>query len=274
MKTPSMLLRIEVQKAVKRRAFWVTIGVFAAFIVLDAVIAVRVATERTNMPFALPQSWSKILEMPAHLGPFILGMLLILLVAPEFSWRTGRQNVIDGLSKERFYGGKLLLSGVLVPLFLVLPLVIGGAVTVVGPSESGSPFVRPTDFSYMIGYGVLLLMVGSAALMLACQVRSTGPAMGVLLGYALIENFIGELLVNSSGVLDRVAEYFPFAVFRALAAPLVYYPKMLASTNASHTEWGQEPLEFLDLEVLIIAALVYAAIFLATGFLSLRKRDM
>ncbi len=274
MKTPSMLLRIEVQKAVKRRAFWVTIGVFAAIIVIDVGSAVQVATVRTNIPFALPQSWSDILEMPANLGPFFLGMLLILLVAPEFSWRTGRQNVIDGLSKERFYAGKLLLSAVLVVLFLVLPIVIGGAGSVVSPSESGSTLVRPTDFSYMIGYGLVLLMLGSAALMLACLVRSTGPAMGVLLVYVLIEIFIGEMLENASQLLERIAEYFPFAVFVALADSLVHYPNVLASKNAMRTKQGQEPLEFLDLEILIFAALVYATIFLATGFLSIRKRDI
>ena len=265
MNTPSVLFRIEARKAVKRRAFWVTIGVFAAIIGIDVGKAV---------PVALPQSWPDILEMPANLGPFFLGMLLILLVAPEFSWRTGRQNVIDGLSKERFYAGKLLLSAVLVALFLALPIVIGGAGTVVSPSESGSTLVRPTDFSYMIGYALVLLMLGSAALMLACLVRSTGPAMGVLLVYVLIELFIGDMLENASQLLERIAEYFPFAVYVALADSLVHYPDMLANRNAWRSEQGQEPLEFLDLEVLIIAALVYAIIFLATGLLSMRSRDM
>ena len=33
---------------------------------------------------------------------------MILLFAPEFSWRTARQNVIDGLSKKRFYFNYLI----------------------------------------------------------------------------------------------------------------------------------------------------------------------
>ncbi len=274
MNIPSVLFRIEALKAVRRRAFWVTLGVFAAIIAGDVVSAVQVANVRANIAFALPQSWPNILKMPAYLGPFFLGMLLILLVAPEFSWRTGRQNVIDGLSKERFYAGKVLVSAGLVALFLVLPVVIGGAGTVVSPSESGSPLVRPTDFNYMIAYGLVLLMWGSAALMLAYLVRSTGPAMGVLLVYVLIESFIGEMLERASPVLDRVADHFPLAVHGALGDPLVHYPDLLASENAMRAERGREPLEFLDVENLIIAALVYAAIFLATGFLSMRKRDM
>ena len=270
----SVLFRIEALKTVRRRAFWVALGVFAAFIIFDAVSNVRIATLRPHQPFALPESWQDILEMPANLGPFFLGMLLILLVAPEFSWRTGRQNVIDGLSKERFYAGKLLLSIVLVALFLVLPVVIGGTGTAVSPSESGSPVVRLTDFSYMMGYGLLLLMCGSAALMLACLVRSAGPAMGVLLAYVLIELFMGGILERVSREAERVGEYLPFGIFRALAAPFVHYPDMLARWNAGRAEQGFEPLEFLDIEILISMALVYAALFLTIGFLSMRRRDL
>ncbi len=274
MKTQGVLLRIEAIKATRRRAFWVALGVFFALFLFDVLRSVQVATVRPTVPFALPESWPRILGMPSFLGPVFLGILLILLVAPEFSWRTGRQNVIDGLSKERFYAGKLLVAGLLVALFLVLPIVIGGIGATLSPSEGGPTIVRKLDFSLMAGYGLALLMWGSAAIMLACLVRSSGPAMGVLLLYVLIEGFSGDVLARVSGILEKVVDFLPFAICQALVDPLAHYPDMLADENAQRAARGQDPIEFLDMEILVTAALAYSLVFLASGFLSVRRRDM
>ena len=274
MNMPGALFRIEAIKATRRRAFWVAFGVFFALFLFDVVNAVQIATERPNVPYALPESWPRILAMPSFFGPFLLGILLILLVAPEFSWRTGRQNVIDGLSKERFYAGKLLVAGVLVALLVVLPIVIGGIGATISPSEGGPAIVRKLDASLMAGYALALLMWGSAALMLASLVRSAGPAMGALVLYVLIEGFVGEVVGRVSRTLETVIEFFPLAISQALVEPLAHYPDMLAAENAQRAARGQDALEFLAIEVLIIAALVFAAGFLAAGFFSVKRRDL
>ncbi|MBK9980304.1 MAG: hypothetical protein IPP20_20760 [Gemmatimonadetes bacterium] len=64
---------------------------------------------------------------PGVLAAFFASIVLILLVSSEFTWRTSRQNVIDGLSKEEFFGAKLfLLPGVGLFFFIVMVLVAGG----------------------------------------------------------------------------------------------------------------------------------------------------
>lgn len=274
MRIPGVLFRIEAIKTTRRRAFWVAFAVFFGLFLFDVVNAVQIATVRPNVPYALPESWPRILGMPSVLGPFFLGILLILLVAPEFSWRTGRQNVIDGLSRERFYAGKLLVTGLLVALFFLLPIMIGGIGATISPSEGGSTLVRQQDASLMAGYGLALLVWGSAALMLACLVRSAGPAMGALLLYALIEGFVAEVLERVSRTADKVIDYFPMAISQALVDPLAYYPDMLALENEQRAARGLDPLDFPDVEILIGAALVYAAVLLTAGFLSVQKRDM
>lgn len=274
MRIPGVLFRIEAIKTTRRRAFWVAFAVFFGLFLFDVVNAVQIATVRPNVPYALPESWPRILGMPSFLGPFFLGILLILLVAPEFSWRTGRQNVIDGLSRERFYAGKLLAAGVLVALFFLLPIMIGGIGATISPSEGGSTLVRQQDASLMAGYGLALLVWGSAALMLACLARSAGPAMGALLLYVLIEGFVAEVLERVSRTADKVIDYFPMAISQALVEPLAHYPDMLALENEQRAARGLDPLDFPDVEILIGAALVYAAVLLTAGFLSVQKRDM
>ena len=269
-----MLVRIEALKTTKRLAFWVTTGIFAAFNVIFAITSVRTAIRRPNVSFALPDSWPEIIRTPANIGPFFLGVAMILLFAPEFSWRTARQNVIDGLSKKRFYTGKIIVLAALVALFLVIPIVIGYVGTLFSPSEGGSPIVGPADTNYMIAYGLGLVLWGSAAFMLAALVRSSGPAMGILFVYLLVEQILSQLMSQVSEALDSVSDFLPAEVQTTLAEPLMHYPEMLARENARRAEQGRALVEFHDFELLAGVALAFSAAFLITAFLSMRKRDL
>lgn len=267
------LFRNEVLKARKRLAFWVTMGLFVLFNGGETVESVRREMADPERAFSLPENWSGVLGMPANMGPFFLALLTILLVAPEFQWRTARQNVIDGLSKERFYVGKAMALALLVVLFFLLPPVIGGAGALLSPGENGPDLFLPGDFSYLTGYALSLLLLGSGALMLAVLVRSAGPAVGVLFAYMLVEQFMGFFLMRYESLRD-VPSHFPLTVRETLGNSLFHYPDRLAETNAVRAENGAPPIEFLDHGVIVWAALLYSAVFLVVAFVSMRKRDL
>ena len=269
-----MLARIEALKTTRRLAFWVTTGIFAAFNAVFAISMVRTAIRRPNVTFALPDSWPEIIQTPANIGPFFLGVAMILLFAPEFSWRTARQNVIDGLSKKRFYTGKIIVLAALVALFLAIPIVIGYVGTLFSPSEGGSPIVGPSDFNYMIAYVLGLLLWGSGAFMLAALLRSSGAAMGIMFVYLLLEQVLSRLMTELSETLGPATDFLPAEVQSSLADPLMHYPQMLAQENARRAEQGRALLEFHDFELLAGVALAFSAAFLITAFLSMRKRDL
>ncbi len=269
-----VLLRIEVLKTVKRRAFWVAIGVFAAFNAMSAIENVRSAHLYDRASYALPGAWPQIVFGLTGPGTFFIAVLMILLVAPEFSWRTGRQNVIDGLSKERLYGGKVMVLAGLVMLFVVTVVSIGVGGTLFSPSEGGPEFIRSTDLSYLAGSVLNLLIFGSAGLMLSALVRSAGPGLGVLFLYLIVEEAISGLTMRGGERLRELAEFLPYNLAQDLGDDLAHYPEVLAGVNADRAERGAAPLEFLDVEVMAIAVLSYSAIFLLTAFLSMRKRDL
>lgn len=273
-----VLLRIELLKAVKRRAFWMALGLFATFNIIGTIVAIRDAQRYPQdpyaPPFALPDSWSDILRETVTVGPFFVAVLTILLFAPEFTWRTGRQNVIDGLSKERLFAGKIMVLAGLVLLFLATPLLIGGGGALFSPSEGGPVLVRPTDLSYMGGYFLVLLLFGSGALMLASLIRASGPALGVLLLYLIVEELLSGLMSRIGEAWQEATAYLPLNVFEDLGNNLVHYPERLAAVNESRAKRGAAPLEFLDVEVLAIAALAYSAIFVLIAFASMRRRDL
>lgn len=271
-----VLFRIEVLKAVKRRAFWVTVGVFAAFSAISTFDNVRSAHryEYEWASYALPGAWSDILTGLSGPGTFFIAVLMILLFAPEFSWRTGRQNVIDGLSRERLYAGKVMVLAGLVVLFLATVVFIGVGGTFFSPSEGGPEFIRSTDLSFLGGSTLNLLLFGSAGLMLSALIRSAGPGLGVLFLYLIVEQAIIELMVRGGETLRGLTEYLPFRLAQDLGDDLAHYPEVLANVNADRAERGLAPIEFLDVDVMAIAVLTYSAIFLLIAFLSMRKRDL
>lgn len=269
-----VLVRIEALKTVKRLGFWVTTGIFFVFNVAFAIGNVRTDIARPGYTYALPGSWPEILQVFANVGPFFLGVTMILLLAPEFSWRTARQNVIDGLSKERFYAGKLMLLLALLVLFAAIPVAVGGTAALLGPSESSSPLVGPADFNYMIAYALGLLVWASGAVMLATLLRASGAAMGIMFVYLLVEQIVAEMLGRSSDMVASLLEFLPAELHGSLADPLMHYPQMLAERNAARAEQGIPPLEFPDFGLAIAVALAYSALFLATAFLTLRRKDL
>ncbi len=269
-----VLLRIEALKTARRPAFQVTLGIFVAIAALAAIPTFSGASSQMPALPPLPDGWSMILAIPADMGPAFLGVSMILLFAPEFSWRTARQQVIDGLSRERVYLGKVIVLLVLVALFLAIPLLIGGLAAIGSPNEDGQALVRHTDFRYMLGYALVLGLGGSAGLMLAALVRSSGPAMGIFFVSMLLEGIVRNSLERWSEALEIVTQHFPFPVLGSLADARMHYPELLARENASRAARGIEPLEFLDFEVLAVTALAYAALFLGIAFLSMRQRDL
>ena len=126
----------------------------------------------------------------------------------------------------------------------------------------------------MGGLALSLLLVGSAGLMLSVLIRSSGPALGILFLYLIVEEAVGGLMSQAGGALRRAAEYLPSNILDELGDDLAHYSEVLAEVNADRAERGLELWEFLDVEVLAVAALAYIAVFLGLAFLSMRKRDL
>ncbi|MXX72174.1 MAG: hypothetical protein F4106_08525 [Gemmatimonadetes bacterium] len=269
MRLLGVLVRVEALKAVKRPAFWVTVGVFVAFSAI-ANFAPGGGSERAGFPDA----WRGIIEPAINLGPVFLAALMILLFAPEFRWRTARQNVIDGLSKEQFQWAKVLLLAALAALFFVTSLVIGTLPFVLDPGGGGGAFVEPMDLNYMLGFVVALLLWGTAALMISALVRAAGAGLGLLFLYFICEQIVTALLSSRWSALERFFAYLPGQLFQTITNSAVYYPEVLARTNAARAERDQELLVYPDLWIPLVAATAYVVLFLGLAYVNMRRRDL
>lgn len=271
MKILIMLLRIEWLKATRRRIFWVATGAFGLFTAIPAVMGIRNAHVDPNAVFALPD----FLGTASGLGSLFTGVLMILLFAPEFSWRTARQNIIDGLSKEQFFAGKVMLLAGLVLLFMAVIVLTGISSTMLIPTDSGSGIFRSSDLSYMGGTALGMLVFGSFGLMLSTHLRSSGSALGTLFLYFIVEEIVAMLMLRTgSETFLGATDFLPVNLIDNLRDDLVHYPEVLAEINSARAELELVPLEFPDVGVLAIVALTYSMVLLGLSLLSMRKRDL
>ncbi len=147
-----VLLRNECLKTLKRLAFWVTYGSFTAIMIVSFLENFRRARRDPERPFSMPDSWPSIVADDNEIALIFGSVILLLLISSEFSWRTARQNVIDGLSKEQFFLSKLLLVPLLGLLFVATQTVVGATFSLfVTDFSAGEPLIRGVHLSALAG---------------------------------------------------------------------------------------------------------------------------
>src|SRR5687768_646525 len=123
------LLTIEWLKARKRFAFWIGVFFFIAVMTIqfgaDYYIHTKNPAQRTGNAV-----WGSAVEGAASLGFLVVIALVVLLTASEKTWRTERQNVIDGLSRTQYFAGKMLLVFLVAFILWLISVMYGGVFTI------------------------------------------------------------------------------------------------------------------------------------------------
>jgi len=268
--------RSEMRKMWKRPATWVTLGLFGLMTVADLIGEYRRARKDPDDPFFLPEAWSQILGEEVVVGFIFASVLVILLVAAEFNWRTARQNVIDGLSKTQWYSAKVLLLPLLSALFLALRVAVGGSFALAGTDLSaGAALFGTAQLSALGGMFVTGLGYTSLALFAAVAIRSSGPAMAVWFAWFA---FGERLLVGGLGSLFEslrpVLKWAPVMTFDRLRDYSQYDPETFrrASEWAARHERPAPELEALG--PALAGSLYWIVALIVVGWLWYRRRDL
>lgn len=175
-------------------------------------------------PFALPDAWQTVAWNSTLL--FILpAILIITLTTNEFTYKTHRQNIIDGWSRQQWISVKLLEVLILTlkctAMVFITTLIFGCLVNKVPAGVSVWQ-----DSRFLFFYFVQALSYLTIAFLLAMLIKRAGLAIGAFLIYMLAENIlvaIGRNLYKLNGV-----DYFPEEVTDRLI-PQPYLRKVLSS---------------------------------------------
>jgi hypothetical protein len=183
--------------------------------------------------YSFPEVWGNIGFWGSIFIMFI-SMLVIILTTNEFTYRTHRQNVIDGWKRLEFFHAKVLmvvlLSVLLTVYYFILGLIFGG-VNSGGLSDAFSG-LKQAGYFFMLSLDYLGL-----GLFLAISIRRSGLAIGLFLLYSMIvENIFRGLINHYSDIpygnllpLQASDELLPFPLMMMTRTLLAQVDKI--STN-------------------------------------------
>jgi len=214
------LLKIEWLKLKNYRTFWILISLyllsiyglnFIVFRIQEKIYEARQSKGMAealigNRPYSFPTAW----QMSAYVSGFLLflpGLLMIIFITNEYSYKTHRQNIIDGWSRNQFISVKIVLA-VLVAFLSTIMVIL---TAIFFGMQLNSPFSFE-KIEYIGYYFIQALNYCFASILIAVVVRRGGLAIGFYFLYAVVLENVLNLLLNrllDTRYFDRIGRFLP-----------------------------------------------------------------
>lgn len=275
------LLAIELQKIWKNRASKVlTISYFVilSFIAMIASIKFNIGNFKIHFAemgiFNFPFIWHFNTYVAASLK-FFLAIVIVSMMANEYSYGTLKQNLIDGMSKKEFILSKfitvVLFAFISTAFVFVMSILLG--LTFSSYNEFGIIF---SDMQYLLAYFVKLVGFFSFCLFIGILIKRSAFAIGFLFVWFLVEKISYGIMkfeiFNRNPVVDDVYAFMPL---ESLSNLIVEPFTRLNAIKNLQTAVGEN--SFKDYSVhfsSIIIVLVWTAIFIYSSYIIIKKRDL
>ena len=212
------LLKIDLKKLTSYRTFWVICGLY--FLTLGTSTAsgmeflkwlartIEGFGQEINISriplYHFPDIWMN-LAFFSGFFKIVLAIMVVISITNEYSYRTLRQNIIDGMSRWEFLFSKiltnLLLSFMSLGMVFIITLVTGLIYT---PNLSGMKIFTDMEFFFMYFLEVFAFL--SYALMIGVLVQRAGLSIVLLLLSHMIEIIIKE---NIDEYVPWMIQFFP-----------------------------------------------------------------
>lgn len=212
------LLKIDLKKLTNYRTFWVICGLY--FLTLGTSTAsgmeflkwlartIEGFGQEINIDriplYHFPDIWMN-LAFFSGLFKIVLAIMVVISITNEYSYRTLRQNIIDGMSRWEFLLSKILtnflLSGMSLAMVFIITLITGLIYT---PNLTGMKIF--TDMEFFFTYFLEVFAFLSYALMIGVLVQRAGLSIVLLLLSHMIEIIIKE---NIDEYVPWMIQFFP-----------------------------------------------------------------
>ncbi|MDA6068477.1 ABC transporter permease [Flavobacterium sp. AC] len=275
------LLSIELQKIWKNKASRVltlTYFILLSFIALIASIKFDIGPIHIDPSemgiFNFPFIWHFTTYFAAVLK-FFLAIVIVSMMANEYSYGTLKQNLIDGLSKKEFILSKfltvVLFSLVSTVFVFIMSLILGLCFS--SYNEFGIIF---SDLDYLLAFFVKLLGFFSFCLFLGILVKRSAFALGFLLVWVFIESIIKGLLVFKIFPNSNTGSYITqFLPLEAMSNLIVEPISRLQLIKTIGTQMGVENTKDYSVHYFsILIVLVWTFLFIYFSYKLLKNRDL
>jgi ABC-type transport system involved in multi-copper enzyme maturation permease subunit len=275
------LLAIELQKIWKNKA---SRALTITYFVLLSTIALVSAMKFNIGFFALKPAEMGIFNFPFiwHFTTYIavwykmfLAIIIVSMMANEYTYGTLKQNLIDGLSKKEFLLSKFLtviLFALISTIFVfIMTLILGFCFS--SYTELNIVF---TDLEYLIAYFIDLVGFFSFCLFAGILVKRSAFALGFLLIWFFIEGALNGILrffiLKDAAMTDKVIAFFPLeSISNLILEPWT----RLSLVKTMGTQMGIENTKDYSVHCFgILIVLAWTIIFMLMSYKLLKKRDL
>ncbi|GAO44950.1 ABC transporter permease [Flavihumibacter petaseus] len=225
-------------------------------------MAAQVTGMLLGEPFSFPEAWHTIAYFSSWFI-FIPSILVIMIITNEFTYRTHRQNIIDGWSRKAFITAKaldvILISLLLTFIYFLVALVIG---------NQNSPADIAGKWSQMQYAGLFALQTTSQlslAFLTGLLVRKAFIAMGLFLFYGVIFEPVLVGLFKYKWFKNDIGRFFPMEISDRILTP----PAFMMRFDEKAFVAAQKAVPFHIALSIGLLLLTWALIFLIY-----RKRDL
>jgi len=273
------LLKIEFRKILTYRVFWILTGLYFLFLGLGIFMAEFILNNWVNdfnkrfpipMPhvtlYFFPDIWQNLTFFASIRYVLIFpALVVIILITNEFTNKTIRQNVVNGLSKQEFLFSKLQF----IFLFsLLVTVILGIVIFFLGLSHSDAQQfgMMSRKLIFLPGFFIQILTYLIFAFFFGFLLKHTGLAIALFTLYSLIiEPVVYYILKIPFFQPNNISPYLPVnSVLRIVEYPSIpILQKFMGITL-------QNSVSFLNCGV----ALIYSAVMIAIVFWLIIKKDL
>ena len=276
------LLSIELQKIwLSRSSRILSIAYFfiLSFIALIASIKFNIGSFQLHIAeqgiFNFPYIWHFNTYISAILK-FFLAIVIVSMMANEYSYGTLKQNLIDGMSKQEFVLSKFLTVVVFAAastLFVfVMSLILGYSFS--SYTEFSIVF---SDLEYLLAYFVKLLGFFSFCLFLGILVKRSAFAIGFLFIWNIIEGIVKGILnfklFPEGKTADNIMQFFPLESMGNLIVEPFSRLSVIKNIQTAIGGGGDGKDYSVHFSTILIV-LAWTSIFIFLSYKLLKKRDL
>lgn len=276
------LLQIEFQKIWKNKASRIlTISYFVilSFIALIASIKFNIGNFELRIAeqgiFNFPYIWHFNTYIAAILK-FFLAIVIVSMMANEYTYGTLKQNLIDGLSKKEFIQSKFLTVLVFALASTVFVFVMSLLLGVSFSSYNEIDIIF-SDLEYILAYFLKLTAFFSFCLFLGILVKRSAFAIGFLFVWNIIEGIIIGVMkwriFKNSDTADNIAQFLPLeSMSNLIKEP---FTRLSVIKNIEETIGGQANIKDYGVHwYSMLIVIVWIVIFMLMSYKILQKRDL
>ena len=275
------LLSIELQKIWKNKASRVltlTYFILLTFIALIASIKFDLGIFKFHLAemgiFNFPFIWHFNTYIASILKLF-LAIVIVSMMANEYSYGTLKQNLIDGMSKKEFILSKFLtvvLFATVSTIFIfIMSLILGFSFS--SYTESSIIF---SGLSYLLAYFIKLVGFFSFCLFLGILVKRSAFALGFLLVWNIMEGIIKGVLsfklFPESTTASSIMQFFPLeSMSNLITEP---FSRLSVVKNVGK-QIGVDTIKNYNVELSsVLIVLIWTVIFVYFSYNTLKERDL